>query len=210
MSPWVKISESRFCHWTPVQRASVITCLLVRWTSSIDGAASSRVPVERRGIENRCNIMASNPPQAIRLTFSYQGSQIGLLGAETIAMTVPASSPLAPQPGQTGYWLEVHDAAGRLLYHRPLHNPIAIDVEAFSQTPGASIARVPRAASEGRFNVLIPDTGDARSFTLRGPADPTRSDEPAQELLRIDVDTLRRSKPPPAPPISTGPPRTTG
>jgi hypothetical protein len=154
--------------------------------------------------------MASNPPQALRITFSYQGTQIRLLGVEKVPMTVPASGALAPQAGQTGYWLEVHDAAGRLVYHRPLHNPIGVDVEAFSPAPGTSIARVPRGTSEGRFTVLIPDTGDASSFALHGPADPARPDEPAQELLRIDVDTLRRSKPPPTPPISTGPPRTTG
>jgi hypothetical protein len=154
--------------------------------------------------------MASDPPQALRITFSYQGAQIRLLGVEKVPMTVPASSALAPQAGQTGYWLEVHDAGGRLVYHRPLHNPIAMDVEAFSPTPGASILRAPRAVHEGRFTVLIPDSDDARSFALHGPADPARPDEPAQELLRIDVDTLRRSKPPPTPPISTGPPRTTG
>jgi hypothetical protein len=154
--------------------------------------------------------MPSSPPRALRVTFGYEGGQIRLLGVEQVAMTVPATNPVPPQPGQTGYWLEVHDAAGRLLYHRPLHDPIASDVEAFSPTPGASISRIARAAAPGRFNVLIPDAADARSLTLNGPLNAAQPDEPAQELIRIDVDTLRRSKPPPTPPVSTRPPRTTG
>jgi hypothetical protein len=140
--------------------------------------------------------MASNPPQALRLTFAYQGAQIRLIGSERVAMIVPAPSTPPPEPGQTGYWFGVRDASGRLIYHRPLHNPIKIDVEAFSPDRRQSIARVPIAEREGRFTLLMPDVADARSFELHGPADPERSDAPAGELLRLDVDALRRMKPP--------------
>ena len=138
--------------------------------------------------------MASNPSHALRLTFAYRGAQIRLAGSERIAMIVPAPLAAPPQATQTGYWFGVLDAAGALIYHRPLHNPIRIDVETFSSD--RPIARVPVAEREGEFTVLIPDVADAHTFALHGPPDPERPDEPARELLRLDVDALRRAKPP--------------
>jgi hypothetical protein len=140
--------------------------------------------------------MASNPPPALRLTFAYQGTQIRVIGSERIAMIVPAPSTPPPEANQAGYWFGVRDAGGRLLYHRPLHNPIRVDLEAFSPDPRQSIARVPIAERQGEFTVLIPDVPDARTFELHGPADPERAAEPARELVRLDVDALRRMKPP--------------
>lgn len=140
--------------------------------------------------------MATNPAQALRLTFAYRGAQIRLAGSERVAMIAPAPVGAPPESGQTGYWFGVLDAAGRLIYHRPLHQPIRVDVESFSPDPQRSIARVPIAEREGQFTVLIPDLADAQSFQLHGPADPERPDEPAHELLRLDVDALRKAKPP--------------
>jgi hypothetical protein len=139
--------------------------------------------------------MASNPPQALRLTLTYEGAQIRITGSERIAMIVPAQVTAEPQPGQTGYWIEVHDDAGRIVYHRPLHQPVAIDAEAFSPDRAQSITRVPTTAREGRFTVLIPDIPDARTFELHGPADPERPELAAGTLVRADVDHLRRMKP---------------
>jgi hypothetical protein len=139
--------------------------------------------------------MASNPPQTLRLTFAWQGARVRLIGSERVAMIAPGALTTPPEPGQTGYWFEVHDAAGKVIYRRPLHKPIRTDVEAFSPDARPSIARVPVATTEGRFTLLIPDIADAQTFALHGPADPARADEPAQELVRIDVDALRRFKP---------------
>ena len=141
--------------------------------------------------------MASTPPHALRLTFAYRGAQIRLIGSERVAMIAPAPAGAPPQAGDTGYWVGVLDAAGRLIYHRPLHQPIRVDVETFSPDPQRSIARTPIAEREGQFTVLIPDVANARTFRLHGPADPERPDAPAQELLQLDVDALRRAKPPP-------------
>lgn len=141
--------------------------------------------------------MASDPPYALRLTFAYQGAQIRLARSERVAMIVPAPIGAPPQSGQSGYWLDVLDGSGRVVYHRTLHSPIRIDVEAFSPDRGGpSITRAPIASREGEFTVLIPDTPDAQTFRINGPADPERPDEPAGELLRLDVDALRRRAPP--------------
>ncbi|HKP66186.1 MAG TPA: hypothetical protein VJX31_06135 [Casimicrobiaceae bacterium] len=141
--------------------------------------------------------MASNPPQALRLTFTYEGTQIRIAGSERVAMIVPAPIATPPERGQSGYWFEIRDDAGRIVYHRPLHQPLAVDAEVFSADPRQSIARVPSSRREGQFTILIPDTQDARTFELYGPADPARPELAATTLLRTDVDTLRRMKPPP-------------
>lgn len=140
--------------------------------------------------------MASNPPQALRVTFGYQGGQIRIIGTERVAMIAPAPVTAPPESGQTGYWFAVLDASGRVIYHRPLNNPIRIDVEAFSPDVRQSMTRVPVTEREGRFTVVVPDVADAHTLELHGPADPDRPDEPARELLRVGVDTLRRTKPP--------------
>lgn len=152
--------------------------------------------------------MASNPPHALRLTLAYRGAQITLAGTERIAMIVPAPIDAPPEPGQTGYWFALLDANGRVIYHRPLHRPIKVDIEAFAPGTGQSITRVPLAEREGQFTVLVPDVANAQTFELHGPRDPEHLDEPAGELLRLDVDALRRAKPPQGPPGM--PPRGTG
>lgn len=140
--------------------------------------------------------MASNPPQALRVTLVYDGAQVTVAGAERVAMIAPASAAAPPQRDQSGYWLEVHDAGGRLVYYRPLHQPIRIDIEAFSPDARPSITRVPVDTLTGSFTVLLPDTPDARTLELHGPADPRQPTLAAATLLRTDVDRLRRMKPP--------------
>ena len=135
-------------------------------------------------------------PHALRLTFAYRDGRIRLLGSERIAMIVPAPVTPPPDAGQAGYWFGVLGATGRVLYHRPLHDPLRVDVEVFSPDPRASITRAPTPQPAVEFTLLVPDTADAQAFTLHGPADPARSDQPATELLRLDMDVLRKTPPP--------------
>ena len=138
-------------------------------------------------------MMPDEPPYALRLTFAWRGSQISLAGSERIAMIVPASVPEPDDATTTGYSFALLDANGRVVYRRPMHSPIRIDAEAFSPGKGRAIERVPLAANEGQFTVLVPDLPDARVFRLSGPADPKRPQDAATELLRLDVDALRKS-----------------
>jgi hypothetical protein len=143
--------------------------------------------------------MASTPPHALRLTFAYDGARIRLAASERIAMIVPAPVTAPPEAGQSGYWFGVLDVAGHLIYHRPLHGPIAVDVEVFSPDGRQSVTRVAHPKREGQFVVLMPDLANAHTFTLHGPPDPEQPDAPARELLQLDVGALRRFKPAPGP-----------
>ena len=153
--------------------------------------------------------MADDTPHVLRLTFAWRGSQVSLVDAERVAMIAPASVPDGGDASATGYSFALLDASGRTVYRRPLHAPIRIDAEAFSPGRGRAIERVPVAANEGQFTVLAPDLPDARTFMLSGPADPARPQEAATELLRLDVDSLRKSSGahgnPPQPPRGRSP-----
>ena len=147
--------------------------------------------------------MPDDSPHALRLTFAWRDSQISLVASERVAMIVPASVPEPDVPATTGYSFALLDANGRVLYRRPLHSPIRIDAEAFSPGRGRAIERVPLASTDGRFTLLVPDLADAHAFRLSGPADPRRPDDAATELLRLDVDALRKASRAPGP---AGPP----
>ena len=141
----------------------------------------------------------STSPHAFRLTFSYRGTQISLVGSERVAMVVPASIEEPLEPATSGYSFALLDGNGRVIYLRPLHRPIRTDIEAYAPGQGRPIERTPLAQQEGRFTVLVPDLDAAHALRLSGPVDPHRPDEPAQELLRLDVDALRKASQAPGP-----------
>lgn len=136
-----------------------------------------------------------DPPRALRLTFAYRGNEIRLIDSRPVETIAPPVVAPLPQPGQTGYWFQVTDSAGRVIYHRPLHSPIAADVEAFSPDGQQTITRAPITDPQGQFSVLMPDMPEAANFALLGPPDARRPEQPAQELLRLDVDGLRKFRP---------------
>jgi hypothetical protein len=138
-------------------------------------------------------------PHAFRLTFSYRGTQISLVGSERVAMVVPASIEQPLEPATSGYSFALLDGNGRVIYLRPLHRPIRTDIEAYAPGQGRPIERAPLAQQEGRFTVLVPDLDAAHALRLSGPVDPHRPDEPAQELMRLDVDALRKASQAPGP-----------
>src|SRR5262249_54260617 len=76
-----------------------------------------------------------------------------------------------PQDNQVGYWLEIRDANGALLYHRPIHNPMRRDIESFGHEPGAPMRRHLVAGEKGEFEVLVPDLPGAKTFRLHGPTE---------------------------------------
>ena len=117
--------------------------------------------------------MASNPPQALRVTFGYQGSQVRVLGSERVAMLVPAPAGGPPAAGQTGYWLEMRDAAGRVIYHQPLQDPLQTSVEVFAPEQHLPITRMPNPVRQGSFTAVVPDAADAERH-VRATSSKTR------------------------------------
>jgi hypothetical protein len=137
---------------------------------------------------------ASPPAYTLRLTFAYKGRAVQLVRTQRVAMVSPPSVTPPPEPGQAGYWFEVRDATGALIFHRAIHSPVRTDVEVHSNDPKRSITRVPIDNDEGEFELLVPDLPNARSFAFYGTPGGVRApNPPSTELLRLDFDALRKT-----------------
>jgi hypothetical protein len=138
----------------------------------------------------------NGPSPALRVTFAYRGHDIAVANTRAVRMIVPRPVSSPPEKGQSGYWVEVRAADGKLLFHCVLHNPVRVDVEVYSHDERQSITRVPVAEPRGEFEVLLPDLPEAQSLVLFGPpADARLQAAPARELVRVGFDELRKAPP---------------
>lgn len=123
---------------------------------------------------------------AIRLTFSWRGTDVKLERIVALAMFVPPSDPPA-QGERSGFWFELHDGDGRVLYRRVMHSPMRNDVEVPSGDKARPLMRVPlKRGGPGRFEILAPADEAARVVVLFGspPDQPTAA---ARELARFPL-----------------------
>ena len=105
-------------------------------------------------------------PQAMRLTFSYQGDQVKLVSQQPVDMTVPPSDPVKGYDQHKGFWAEVKSDQDKTLFRRVLHNPTRNDAEVFSDDPEQSISREPAPKRKGVFVVVVPHTEKSHEVTL--------------------------------------------
>ncbi|HEY5705834.1 MAG TPA: hypothetical protein VIS96_09695 [Terrimicrobiaceae bacterium] len=132
-----------------------------------------------------------NEPRAIRLTFSYVGSQIELTDTQRLAMFVPPSDSLEAARDQSGFWVEVRDADEQLLFRQVMHHPIETTREVFPADPHGEIIRTPVADPRGVFSIVIPDLTKARILALVGsPSEADRRSEAAREMARFDLTRI--------------------
>ena len=140
-------------------------------------------------------------PRTLRVTIAFDGDDLRIQSVEPVAMIAPPAVGVPPREGQSGYWLEVQGEDGRVLFHRPLHNPMGGDVESFADD-GQSITRHAMARPHGTFEVLVPDLGDARTLRIMGADAATRAIGPkaaparSRPLVSATFDELRQAPAP--------------
>ncbi|MBP6014654.1 MAG: hypothetical protein KBA31_20670 [Alphaproteobacteria bacterium] len=106
-------------------------------------------------------------PTTLRLTFKVTKGAIQLVAHERLSMICPPSVGERPRPGVSGgYWLELRDALGNVLFHRVLVAPLGDSVEVHS--PDGAIERVFGDSDEGIFEALIPYDDEAASVAFMG------------------------------------------
>jgi len=132
--------------------------------------------------------MGRAQPRSIRLTIEYEGTDVRLVSQRRVAMLAPAPPPrLTARPDERGFWVELQDDTGELLYRQTLHAPIADSLEV-PGADGVSLARVPRERVAGRFCVVVPDVPGAQALSLVGPpAEPDESGVQTRELARLEI-----------------------
>jgi hypothetical protein len=64
----------------------------------------------------------------------------------------------------------------------------------YSDDPRQTLTRIPIAAPEGQFEVLVPDLPDAQTLLFFGTPDTAPESAPSRELFRADVDELRKPR----------------
>jgi hypothetical protein len=106
---------------------------------------------------------------AKRLTFSYEGNQIELIGQQDIQKGVLPSFTGDTKDNRSGFWFEITGDKQNILYRRTIDNPIKTDVEVFSdEKKTESISRQKISDIKGAFSIVIPDIPEAQGLDLFG------------------------------------------
>jgi hypothetical protein len=129
--------------------------------------------------------------KSLRLTFRVADGEVRLVSYERLDMICPPSFGERPEAGKHGgFWMELHDASDRVLFHRVLNTPLGDSVAVHS--PDGKIQRVFGAVNENVFEVLLPDDSKAKTIAFMGeslePATVRKEQvAAARELARFNV-----------------------
>jgi len=137
---------------------------------------------------NRKQINNDALKKTIRLTFSYEGSEVKLDSVQHIRMIPPPPQPYKIEKGQSGFWFEIQDENQRVLYQRSLHNPIKFDVEVHGNSINEPSTRHKLKSPKGIFEILSPDLDNGYSIVLfSSPLGEQEFNKPASELARFNL-----------------------
>lgn len=107
-------------------------------------------------------------PAAWRLTFEYEGNAVRIVMQQRVAMLAPPDDAALLERGRAGYWIEVRDGRGQVLYQQVLHAPIQHEYEVFSPDSAEPPRRVEATEPKGVFQVVVPDVPGGRQIVLHG------------------------------------------
>lgn len=105
-----------------------------------------------------------------RLRLRWAGNQWETLADITLDRKTLRQSSVLPSGHRGGFWYELRDARGGLLYWAQASNPFAPSVELFE--PDGSIQRVPIRREEAFIEVLIPDLPEAAQLQIFSDVSP--------------------------------------
>ena len=73
---------------------------------------------------------------ALRINLNVSDGGVSVKSVRRVEMRLPAPSGPLPGGARSGFWFDVRDAAGRVIYHFPLSFPTQQHVESFGDRPG--------------------------------------------------------------------------
>ncbi|MGW8776579.1 peptidoglycan-binding protein [Streptomyces sp. NPDC055796] len=133
-------------------------------------------------------------PRAMRLKFSYDGADwaaggpvVRFVSREDLEMTAPRGADPDDTPqGRSGFWYEVRDAAGRVLYRRSRHRPIEVVREV--PHPEVGLSTMPIDSPRGTFELVAPVLREGATVVLlSSPPDAGRLTEAASEIFSLPI-----------------------
>ena len=132
---------------------------------------------------------ADPAPLALRLTFSYAGSEVVLLSALTVEKALPPSDPLEAPDDVTGFFVELRNLDDQRLYRRAMHSPIRDSEEVFTPDDRESFTRVAIDKPTGVFTLVVPASREAPQLVLRNATNARGADRTfiSDEVGRFDL-----------------------
>lgn len=136
---------------------------------------------------------SQTPVRALRLVIEYEGRKFTVAQRHDVQMAVPPSDPVHGYEGQSGFWYELRDAKGKVLYRRIVGKPIGAGVEVHDPERGSRWYDVKQPA--GVVVALIPDLPNAESLVLvSSPQDPRKGAAAAEPIATIHLSEQRRAR----------------
>lgn len=122
-------------------------------------------------------------PRAVRITFEYAGLDTPRVTSTLhLQKRVVPSAPAAPGVKRSGFWFDVLNQQGRVLYRRVTSDP-RLDNDAPSDNDGRLAATAP--PDEGVFSVVLPALPGAARVTVWAG----RGGEESKMILSIPFPT---------------------
>ena len=133
--------------------------------------------------------------RSLRLTFSYERTNVQLTNVQSVTMRPLPADPLQAPKDATGFWIELQDADGQSLYRRVMQNPIRFAAEFPTGETNRPLAWGNIKEPRGSFVLVVPDLSRVQTLVLfSSPLEPDRSAGPAQELVRFDLRQFPQKK----------------
>ena len=139
--------------------------------------------------------MAQPEPPSLRLVLSFDGAVVRLVSSQPKnARAIPSDDIRKRPQAETGFWYELQDAAGTVLYRRIAQNPMQMAAEVRSDDSARPLTWQRKTEARGTFVLLVPRFKEAQSLVLfSSPLDPQAVPAAARELARIDLTKAVRS-----------------
>jgi hypothetical protein len=144
------------------------------------------------------DIPTSNAVAANRVVIQFEGGNFTLLERLELRTILPPSDEL-PDSGRelSGFWYELRDSAGSLLYRRIIESPVTVRFEgpatgAGGEPPedaeGATAERIESIPERTVFSLLIPAASDGDQLVLfSSPLEEGQQFRAATEVARFDL-----------------------
>jgi hypothetical protein len=136
---------------------------------------------------------AQEPDVLLRLVFSYKSEDFGndpfaqLILVQVLDQVPPLAEEVVPLGEHSGYWVELRDTAGNVLY-REFQRDL---IEFRAETLDASMSAVEAADPRGTFELVIPRIPRAVQLVLFGPPLAAADhDGPSGVILTFDLTTI--------------------
>jgi hypothetical protein len=151
-------------------RLFTASCILVLSIAASGLSQSGAVPVER-------------------LIVRYEGGLFSLQGQMVVTKRIPMSDLLPLSPGPlSGFWYELQDAEGSVLYRRIIGNPLLASFEGPDLENGDQPVLVDAITDPATFVLLVPLLSSATKMVIfSSPLRPGAQGEPATEVAVLPL-----------------------